>query len=103
MTASPDPRALDPRAAQLDARFRNIGFAKAQDLLDLYSETPLRPEAEGDRPLQQRQAMLRGLIAHYTLLRRQLPAATAMAADAASGVIDEAALRAIIGGEDDDG
>jgi len=98
---------VDPRAAQLDARFRNIGFAKAQELLDVYHETPVRPDAGGDRPLQQRQTMLRGVITHYALLRRQLPpdAAPTAAPDDNPGVIDAAAYRAMLArldsGDDD--
>lgn len=93
--------AADPRAAQLDARFRTIGFAKAQELLDVYHAMPVRPDVEGDRALQLRQTMMRGLVTHYALLRRQLPAAPPDPGEG-PGVIDEAALRAIIGDEDND-
>lgn len=104
MSAAAGAPAADPRAAQLDARFRTIGFAKAHDLLDLYQALPVQPETEGDRALQQRQSMLRGLVTHYALLRRQLPAGGVLPeTDAAMpGVIDEAGLRAIIGDEDGD-
>jgi len=99
-----NPPQTDPRAAQLDARFRNIGFVKAHDLLDVYAAMPVQPEADGDKALQQRQSMLRGLVTHYVLLRRQLPAGGRLpaAGEAMPGVIDEAALRAIIGDEDSD-
>lgn len=109
MSRAPESRSAalhhaDPRGAQLDARFRNVGFVKAHDLLDLYQALPAQPATEGDRALQQRQAMLRVLITHYALLRRQLPSAGAVpeAEAAMPGVIDEAALRAIIGDEDGD-
>lgn len=93
-------RGIDARVAALDNEFKEAGLAKAQELVAVYRTLPVKPDQEGDKSLQQRQTMMRGILAHYASLRRLLQQQERRA-DEPFEEIDEAGLRAILHGDDD--